>query len=690
MSHSFGALPQSKSNNAMAEAILLRPKYASIAAPPGGYNISGRGEERGGRGGGAGPSLPRVFAVDMHEVDSNKFHDSREAGFSWYILFTTIIVSLSAATVGWSIGIANASKPIIFRMHGDAGSFGGRYDGAAVPIGGIEFPYRIYFSESMWSVATGVLSVGGFLGALCSGTIANSIGRRNALTINNGLFFAGAVLMGTATTAVHFVLGRFVLGVGCGVASCVANLYVSEIAPRLWRGFFGSFFQCFLLFGILSAQLAAMYIADGMQWRIMVAVPGALALAQAVFLPFRVESPSYLIMSHHINEARHALLTLRRGYDVAAEWQDIMASLDTSVDEPTGCTASCLTNLIGIFSLSRNAPLSSSAAQPPPPKDSDSSDHRNSEATRTNTCINATGRSSMERCDSNATMKDSSNCKQQSSGEKQLVAPTVTGESTLTFTNSVNSSAARIQPQFAKHTASAFQILLGRTREDLRHLVVCSIVLMAMQQLSGITSVLFSINNVAGTVFASSDFLSVAGACIIICVPAVPATVLSMALADKWGRRPLLLASLGLMTLCHVLTSASLLYGPDSMVITMVFICFVAFNVGIGSVPWYYITECIPSYALSATMVVGCSLYWVLAVAVDLLIPLIQSNLPQWLFVFFGSFTLAGFLFALLFVPETKTRSVAHTIMEHEGPLHTILKKSAAIASADYTGMHTE
>ncbi|KAJ2400127.1 Bifunctional purine biosynthesis protein PurH [Coemansia sp. RSA 2559] len=489
--------------------------------------------------------------------------------------------------------------------------------------------------------------------------------------------------MGTATTAVHFILGRFVLGIGCGIASCVANLYVSEIAPRLWRGFYGSFFQCFLLFGVLSSQLAAMYIDDGMQWRMMVAVPGALALAQAVFLPFRVESPSYLIMSHHINEARHALLAIRRGYDVAAEWQDIMASLDTSVDEPIEGATNCITNLVSMFSLSRNTSLSSSsaAAAAGTAASAAAAPEENDSTTRTHTRANATQGSGMDRCDSSSTMKESSNCKQKASGAKKSAASTITGEdSTLTFSDAVNSSSARIQPQFAKHTASVVQILLGRTREDLRHLVVCSIVLMALQQLSGITSALFSINNVAATVFASSETLSVPGACIIICIPAIPAALLGMALVERWGRRPLLLASLGLMTLCHVLTSASLLYGPDSMVMSMVFVCFAAFNAGAGSVPWYYATECMPSYALSATMAAGCALYWVLAVAVDLLMPLVERNLPQWLFVSFGSFTLAGFLFALLFVPETRARAVAHTVMKHEGPLHIVFKKRASDA----------
>ncbi|KAJ1992144.1 Bifunctional purine biosynthesis protein PurH [Coemansia spiralis] len=629
-----------------------------------------------------GTSLPRIFAVDMHEVDSNKFRDSREAGFSWYILFTTLIVSLSAATVGWAIGIANSSKPIIFLMHTKAG----------LPhmLGDSEFPYRIPFSESMWSVATGVLSVGGVLGAACSGTIANCIGRRNALTINNGFFFAGAVLMGTATTSIHFIFGRFVLGIGCGIASCVANMYIGEIAPIWWRGFFGSFFQFALLLGILCAQLAAMFIADGMQWRIIVAVPGALALVQVILLPFRVESPSYLVKSHHITEARHALLTLRRGFDVAAEWQDILAMLDTSDIEH--CTSSCLTDSHAYSHASHSAAAAATTAITAKSHANKNKDNARLSATSSAGCsantngaitIPVNSNSALGKCDSDATMKDSSK-----QATKQTPASTTGADSTLTFADSVPQ---RIQPAFAKHTASIMQMIRGRTREDLRHLVVCSAVLMALQQLSGITSVLFCAKSVATVIFEPSDVLSIAGACIFVCIPAIPAVVFSKVCADRWGRRPLLLCSLGLMSICNILTSAGLFYGPDCMVMVAVFVCYFAFNIGIGPVPWYYMTECVPSYALSAAMAIGCSLNWALAIAVDLLIPIIENVLPQWLFVFFGGFTLLGFLFVLLFVPETMGRPIAHTVMLHEGMPHFVFRsREASRSTGDFVELQTK
>ncbi|KAJ2301962.1 Bifunctional purine biosynthesis protein PurH, partial [Coemansia sp. RSA 2706] len=363
---------------------------------------------------------PRVFAVDLHDVDSDKFQDSRDAGFSWYVLLTTLLVSLSVVNIGWSFGVVNVSKPIICQLYplGPSNTHSG------------EFPSRIPFSDSAWTIAVGILSVGGFLGALVSGTISDSIGRRNALVVNNGLYLAGAVLMGTATTAVHFTLGRFVMGIGCGIASGVANTYIGEIAPFKWRGFYGSFFQMSIVVGLMFSQLAAMYTTSGTGWRIVVALPGAFSLIQIALLPLRVESPSYLLKVHHINEARHALLTLRRGYDVAAEWQESLLSLDAS-EVPVRA---------GSYHSAQWPAAVTTAVTPP------------------------TGHhTASKQEDSNATMKTK---------EPKAVADEAAASS-LTFAESMLAEPSR-------HVSGVWQTLCGRTRDDLRHLMACCVVLMVL------------------------------------------------------------------------------------------------------------------------------------------------------------------------------------------------------------------
>ncbi|KAJ2020002.1 Bifunctional purine biosynthesis protein PurH [Coemansia sp. S680] len=570
----------------------------------------------------SGLSVPRVFAVDLHDVDSDKFQDSRDSGFSSYVLTTVLLVSLSAMCIGWSLGIAGASKLTICLFQDEDTSSG---------VG--EFPKHILFSENSWSVAIGILSVGGLVGALASGVIADSIGRRNTLVINNGFFLAGSVWMGTATTAVHFSLGRFVMGIGCGVASNVANTYVGEISPIGWRGFYGAFFHFALMLGILGTQIASALV-DHMQWRVVVAIPGVLSLIQIAMLPLRVESPSYLIKARHVNEARHALLKLRSGFDVTAEWQECLASLDSSacittdIPPAIGASSSSSSGTPGKFTHPRVGSLSQ--------LDSSTEDASDSEAT--------------VKC--SAAMKP---------------------------------VAVKTEGQTRK--PGMWQMICGRTRDDLRHLVVCNMAVMCLQQLCGVYVVLFSDCSLASMLFDPESPLPTRWACIIACVAAIPAGILCMFKVDTLGRRPLLLISLGGMCACSVLISVGLFYGPSALVMAAMFLCCFVFNMGVGGIPWFYISESTPAYARSAMTMLGCSVYWCLSIIIGLIVPAIErSSSSQWLFVVYGSISALGFLFVAMFVPETATRATADIVKEHSGSMHFVIKRRPRGSSQFFIG----
>ncbi|KAJ2738104.1 Bifunctional purine biosynthesis protein PurH, partial [Coemansia sp. BCRC 34301] len=262
---------------------------------------------------------------------------------------------------------------------------------------------------------------------MSSGAIADSIGRRNTLVINNGFFLAGSVWTGTATTAVHFSLGRFVMGIGCGVASNVANTFVNEISPIGWRGFYGCFFHIAVMLGFLGTQFVELLVGH-VQWRVVVAVPGILSLIQVVMLPLRVESPSYLIKARHINEARHALLKLRSGCDVTAEWQECLASLDNSVSSASLTAATSDVPAISTSTPASNISSGASSTFAPHPRICDRP---------------PLGASAEDASDSEATVK--------SLEAKPAVA-------------------AATSDQRRKATSSVWQVVCGRTRDDLRHL----------------------------------------------------------------------------------------------------------------------------------------------------------------------------------------------------------------------------
>ncbi|KAJ2733313.1 Bifunctional purine biosynthesis protein PurH [Coemansia sp. BCRC 34962] len=596
-----------------------------------------------------GMTVPRVFAVDLHEVDSDKFQDSRDSGFSTYVLLTVLLVSLSAMSIGWSLGIAGASKLTICLFQDED-----ICDGVG------EFPKHLLFSENSWSIAIGILSVGGLVGALASGAVADRIGRRNTLVINNGFFLAGSVWMGTATTAVHFSLGRFVMGIGCGVASGVANTYVAEISPIGWRGFYGTFFHLALMLGILGTQVAAA-LADHLQWRVVVAIPGVLSLLQVVLLPLRVESPSYLIKARHVNEARHALLKLRSGFDVTAEWQECLASLDSSVStattalsaavQPTASAMSSGSSSSGSSSSGSSSSGSSSSGGPP----GIFSHPRVGSLSQLNT---STGDAS----DSETTVKGS------------VVA---------------KPAAAKPPPTEGARGPSSgmWQMICGRTRDDLRHLVGCSLAVMCLQQLCSVYMVLFSDSSLASMLFDPQSPLPTQWACIIACIAAMPAGILCMFKADTLGRRPLLLISLGGMCASSILISVGRFYGPSSLVMAAMFVCCFVFTLGVGAIPWFYAPECVPAYARSAMTTLSCSAYWCLSIVIGLVVPAIErSSSSQWLFVVYGGISVVGLLFVALFVPETAMKTTADIVKEYSGSLHFVAKRRQRGSSQFFIG----
>ena len=61
-----------------------------------------------------------------------------------------------------------------------------------------------------------MLAVGGLLGAISSGTLAEKFGRRDSMLFMNALFVIGAVLISTSTTSAQFAIGRIFVGVTSG------------------------------------------------------------------------------------------------------------------------------------------------------------------------------------------------------------------------------------------------------------------------------------------------------------------------------------------------------------------------------------------------------------------------------------------------------------------------------------------
>ena len=179
-----------------------------------------------------------------------------------------------------------------------------------VVIGGAKPFYELYFgiadSPLMQGVAMTTALVGCLVGAMVAGAAADRYGRKPLLMLSAVLFTVSAIATGLFSDFTMFNIARFIGGVGIGVASALAPMYIAEVSPAEIRGRMVSLNQMTIVLGILSAQIVNMLlardtsIADNMAWNVewgwrwmfwAETLPAALFLVMSFFIP---ESPVYL------------------------------------------------------------------------------------------------------------------------------------------------------------------------------------------------------------------------------------------------------------------------------------------------------------------------------------------------------------------------------------------------------------
>ncbi len=98
--------------------------------------------------------------------------------------------------------------------------------------------------------------VGCILGAALAGVLSDRFGRRPVLIVAGLLFFLSALLAAIPQSFAMLAVARLIGGLGVGLASVVAPMYISEFAPPKWRGRLVTFYQLSIVLGILLAYLS--------------------------------------------------------------------------------------------------------------------------------------------------------------------------------------------------------------------------------------------------------------------------------------------------------------------------------------------------------------------------------------------------------------------------------------------------
>ena len=165
--------------------------------------------------------------------------------------------------------------------------------------------FGIADSPLMQGVAMTSALVGCLVGAMVAGAAADRYGRKVLLTVSAVLFTVSAIATGLFNDFTLFNIARFIGGVGIGVASALAPMYIAEVSPSEIRGRMVSLNQMTIVLGILSAQIVNMLLARdttvaaeqawnlewGWRWMFWAeTLPAGLFLLMSFFIP---ESPVY-------------------------------------------------------------------------------------------------------------------------------------------------------------------------------------------------------------------------------------------------------------------------------------------------------------------------------------------------------------------------------------------------------------
>jgi sugar porter (SP) family MFS transporter len=152
-------------------------------------------------------------------------------------------------------------------------------------------------SPAAHGIAMASALYGTVLGSLLGGWPTDRFGRRATLLWIGLLYFVSAVWSALANDVISFVIARLIGGLGVGISTVAAPLYIAEIAPPEKRGRLACMFQFNIVFGIMIAFVSNALLGGLGEhaWRWMLAVEAVPALLYTVLCFGIPESPRWLI-----------------------------------------------------------------------------------------------------------------------------------------------------------------------------------------------------------------------------------------------------------------------------------------------------------------------------------------------------------------------------------------------------------
>ncbi len=241
------------------------------------------------------------------------------------ILLNTMVASLGGLLFGYDTGVISGSQ-LYFTEY-----------------------FNLTSGEQGWAVSSALY--GCLAGAIIAGYLSSKISRKYTLLISAFLFSLSAWGSGIADSLTVLAIFRIIGGLGVGIASMTAPMYIAEIAPAKQRGRLVSVYQLAIVIGFFVVFLATYFIGGTNEsvltteaanllheknvqegWRIMFwteLIPSVSFFALLFFIP---HSPRWLMLKARNEEARKVLASITTS---EAELEEEYKQIETSLTDNT-------------------------------------------------------------------------------------------------------------------------------------------------------------------------------------------------------------------------------------------------------------------------------------------------------------------------------------------------------------------